>query len=186
MLRHLNAIEGGPLPRDAFAGLGLHVLQHSAGRNGKGAVDPAPVVNDHMGSLALEGCGASHIGDVFELVVLLPLPVESAQDLFQWDAGRFDGLELEVMVHRVAVHVEVADVINGEAQVLVAAVIGGRAVFQSIAPSILRHGTFPVCLELFSGVQLVLLSSEAAQCPASCRVGVVLMVPAHWNPPFSW
>lgn len=78
MLRHLNAIEGGPLPRDAFAGLGLHVLQHSAGRNGKGAVDPAPVVNDHMGSLALEGCGASHIGDVFELVVLLPLPVESA------------------------------------------------------------------------------------------------------------
>lgn len=44
VLLHLNAVEGGPLPRDTFAGLGLHVLQHSAGGHGKDAVHLAAVV----------------------------------------------------------------------------------------------------------------------------------------------
>ena len=81
-LLHLDAVQGGPLPWDAFAGLGVHVLQHSTGRDGEGAVDLAPVIDDHMSGLAVKLSCMGHVGDMLELVILLLLPVESTKDLF--------------------------------------------------------------------------------------------------------
>ena len=60
--------------------------------------------------------------------------------------------QFKQVVHRVSVHNEVADVVDGKGQVLVAAVVGGSTVFQAVAPSIGWDGCLEVCFKLLAGV----------------------------------
>ena len=132
-----------------------------------------------MGRLALVGSRSDHVGDMFELMIFLFVPVKASKDLRQRDAGCFDGLEFKIVVHGVTVDVEVTDVVHREAQVFVAAVVGSGAVLQPIAPGIRRHGLLPVRFKLFSGIQTVLLSAQLTEGGTRRRVRVVFRVPIH-------
>lgn len=65
-----------------------------------------------MGRLALVGSRSGHVGDMFELMIFLLVPVKAAKDFCQRDAGRFDGLEFKIVVHGVTVDIEVTDVVH--------------------------------------------------------------------------
>ena len=105
-----------------------------------------------MGGLTAVPHCFHHVSDVLFLAVFALCLVVLTEHLFQRDRGRFYGFQFKQVVHRVSVHKEVADVIDGKGQVLVAAVVGGGTVFQPVAPRIGWDGCFEVCFKLLAGV----------------------------------
>ena len=106
----------------------------------------------HANASCASICMQTHHADSRGHSLLLPCFVVLTEHLFQRDRGRFDGFQFKQVVHRVSLHKEIADVVDGKRQVLVAAVVGGSTVFQAVAPRIGWDGCFEVRFKLLASV----------------------------------